>query len=71
MFILKTLTAFIQIFSSPKLVSVESHYSITVPKSFLVAKVKVTGWGAMQARISNETSERNERLRFFCGSKEY
>jgi hypothetical protein len=71
MFILKTLTAFIQIFSSPKLVSVESHYSVTVPKSFLVAKIKVTGWGAIQVRISNGSSERNERLRFFHRPKEY
>ena len=60
-----------KIFSSPKLVSVESLYSVTVPKSFLIAKVKVTGWGALQVHISDESSARNESLRFFCGSKEY
>ena len=68
---LKISTVLLKIFSSPKLVSVESLYSVTIPKSFLIAKVKVIGWGALQVHISNESSVRNESLRFFCGSKEY
>jgi len=68
---LKILTVLLRIFSSPKLVSVESLYSVTIPKSFLIAKVKIIGWGVLQVHISDESSARNESLRFFCGSKEY
>ena len=60
-----------RVFSAPKMVSVESLYSITVPKSFLIAKVKVVGWGALQVQISSESSSWSEKLRFFGGSQEY
>jgi hypothetical protein len=71
MFRIKTPTLPFRVFSAPKLVSVESLYSITVPNSFLIARVKVVGWGALQVQISSESSTWSEKLRFFAGSREY
>ena len=68
---IKTPTLLFRLFSAPKLVGVESLYSITVPNSFLIARVKVVGWGALQVQISSESSTWSEKLRFFGGSKGY
>jgi len=68
---IKTPTLPFRLITAPKLVSVESLYSITVPNSFLIARVKVVGWGALQVQISSESSTWSEKLRFFAGSREY
>ncbi|MBU3580458.1 hypothetical protein ICN19_00340 [Polynucleobacter sp. AP-Capit-er-40B-B4] len=71
MFRIKTSKLPFRVFSAPKLVSVESLYSVTVPNSLLIARVKVAGWGALQVQISSERSTWSEKLRFFGGSREY
>jgi len=68
---IKTPTLPFRVITTPKLVSVESLYSIAVPNSFLIARVKVVGWGALHVQISSESSTWSEKLRFFAGSREY